>query len=462
MRPSAPTTPPTPPIKIWRWTTTPSTPSSTGACRARASSPCRGGLNDGLDEFFALGTTGDYYSDQHATYLRGDAGVGPVRLRTFWNHLDTRSGPWYYQTGTASWGADVLMDIFDVDLAGDWSLGKQKRHRITASGGYRFKDIDWNYLDAPHTEHHFNAFLQDESRLGPVVATGSIRVDEHPLVGVMPSPRLAVVTNLGEGRALRLNGGTAFRTPTFMESYTSMQQRLSTDAIIITSVGDLDLAPERMLAFEAGYLEHSSDWWRGELSGYYYRVSDLIELGPVTVTPDHLQFDDEAGGWRLGETPFMNLPPVYHAFGGEVAVDLFRFEGLDINASYAFEMIQAVEDGETTRSESTPMHKVNGGVIYRSPWRVDASMNAAWVDKQVWGIRSFDATGQIQVDEDPLPGWVILSNRVVVHGMKDHRLDLTLDAWNWLALIPSVGSHREYPMGQPVGARLTAGLSTRF
>ena len=420
------------------------------------------GLNDGLDEFFALGTTGDYYSDQHGTYLRGDAGLGPLRLRTFWNHLETMSGPWYYQAGTASWGADVLMDIVDVDLAGDWALGKQKHHRITASAGYRFKDIDWNYLDSPHTEHHLNAFLQDESKLGPVVATGSIRVDEHPLVGVMPSPRLAVVTNLGQGRALRLNGGTAFRTPTFMESYTSMQQRLSTDAIIVTSVGDTELAPERMLAFEAGYLEHSSDWWRGELSAYYYRVSDLIELGSVVITPDHLHFDDEVGGWKLGETYFENLPAVYHAMGGEVAVDLFRFEGLDLCASYAFEYIQAVENGEASRSESTPMHKLNGGVIYRSPWRIDASMNAAWVDKQVWGIRSFDATGQIQVDDEPLDGWVLLTNRVVVHSLRDQRLDLVLDAWNWLALIPSVGAHREYPMGQPVGARLTAGLSTRF
>jgi iron complex outermembrane receptor protein len=165
---------------------------------------------------------------------------------------------------------------------------------------------------------------------------------------------------------------------------------------------------------------------------------------------------------HLGETSFVNESAVYHAVGGELSVDLFRLEGLDVTASYALEAIFTLEDGATTREEATPLHKLNGGVIYRSPWRVDAAMNAAWIGAQVWPIREFDATGQVQITESPLPGWVLLDNRIVFHGLRDQRLDLVLDAWNWLALLPSVGAHREHPLGQPVAARLSAGVSTRF
>ncbi len=421
-----------------------------------------GGLNTGLEEFYAIGTLGDFVSQHRSAYLRTDAGMGPLHLRAFWNHFDTDTGAWYYLLGGYDLATDVVSDVYDLDLAGDWTLGPQERHRITSSLGYRYKEISWDYLDGDHQEHHFNAFVQDESHLGPVVGTLSMRVDEHPLVGFTPSPRLALVTHLGEGRALRLNGGTAFRTPTFMESYLSLDQRIDTDAVVVRTVGDTQLEPERILAFEAGYLEHSSDWWRGEASGYYYRITDLIDLGSIETSADHLEFDDEAGVYRAGETSFINEEPVYHAYGGELAVDFFGLPGLDVEASYALELIQAASDSALDRVESTPVHKLNAGVIYRSPWRVDGSMRATWIDKQVWPIREFDADGQVQVTDSPLPGWVLLSNRVVLHLAPEQRLDLVLDAWNWLALIESIGPHAEHPLGQPVAARLSGGLTARF
>ena len=421
-----------------------------------------GGYNQGLTEFYAIGTLRDFYADQANTYLRGDVGSGPFHLRTFWNRFRTDTGHWYFPTGGSDLAAEVLSDVFDVDLGGDWKLGQHEQHRLSAALGYRHKAISWDYLDMPRQEHHFGAYLQDESRFGPLGLTGSLRIDVHPLVGVQPSPRLAVVTHVSDGRALRLGGGTAFRAPTFMESYLAMDQYLDTDGLAVTSVGDMELEPENILSIEVGYLDHQSDWWRGEATVWYSRVNNLIDLGPIYADERSGLFDDELAAYHVGSTSFLNEDTVYRAYGGELAWEWFGIDGLDLSLNYALTFVQALEEEDLVQQLSTPVHKINAGVIYRSPWRVDAAMHATWIDKQVWPIRAFDDQGQVVVTDTPLDGWVLLSNKLVLHVMKEQRLDLAVDAWNWLALLPAVGPHREHPLGQPVDARVFGSLTTRF
>lgn len=422
-----------------------------------------GGWSEGLDEFYAIGTLGDFYADLVQTHLRGDAGYGPLHVRTFWNHFEADTGSWYHDTWGNEVSGQVDSDVYDVEARLDTTFGENDEHRISAAVGYRRKEIAWSFLDADHAENHFNGYIQDESRFGPVAVTASIRVDQHPLLeGITPSPRLAVVTRVAEGRAIRVNGGTAFRTPTFMESYLSLDQPLSYDALMVRSSGDTSLRAENILSLEAGYLDRSSASWRGEINGYFNRVTDLIELGPLYGTDPAEAWDKESATWLVGETFFENSDVVYRAWGGEAEWEYFGLPGLDLYLNYALEMVMAEEDGEVHQDRATPVHRANGGVIYRSPWRTDLSMHAHWIDDQVWTIRSFDSSGEVLLTESELPGWVLISNRIVIHPLGDDRWSLSLDAWNWPALLESVGPHREHPLGQQVGARVYGSVSTRF
>ncbi len=88
------------------------------------------------------------------------------------------------------------------------------------------------------------------------------------------------------------------------------------------------------------------------------------------------------------------------------------------------------------------------------------SMTVSAYSAQVWPIRSYDAAGQVAVDLIDVDAYTIVSNKLVWHPFGYDDLDLSASAWNWLALLQ--GPHTEYPLGQPVGARLYGGVAYRF
>lgn len=434
------------------------------------------GISEAFGEFYPLGALRDYYYDIRHTYVRTDAAYGPLSLRAFWNRDVGVAGPWLYATGSTNrLLSNIVYDLYDVEARGDHTLGDRYTHRITGGVGYRFKSTSWDYLLQDQTENHFSVFLQDESTFGDVHLHAALRVDKHPLQqGIQPSPRLAAVWEFTPGRAVRASAGTAFRNPTFIESYTSLYVDTPTnDGVIVNTLGDTALSPERILSVEAAVLDHSSDAWRAELAGYWNQVDGLIEPGDVSAADHQLSgFNEDLGAFVAGESAFENEPGRYRALGAEANFEFFGIDGLDAYANYSLERIWFSEyegvcgydttkaDGSPCLDTSTPTHKLNLGVTWRSPVDVDVAVNANYVSGQTWLLRGVDAQGQVVNTPAQVDAYLNLTAQLTWH--PTDRLDVTGAAWNVPALVGVFGPHREHPLGQPVGTRVTGQVRYRF
>ncbi len=128
--------------------------------------------------------------------------------------------------------------------------------------------------------------MQDTIKIGEkvnLVASG--RVDYVPyLKQLVGSPRGSIVIKPTDRQAVRFSGSTAFRTPSFLEAYLSLPVQLSLPGVQFDSATKREdnpsflLQPEQVTSAEAGYLNQQSDYFDFELTAYYNRVTNLIEL----------------------------------------------------------------------------------------------------------------------------------------------------------------------------------------
>ncbi len=423
------------------------------------------GYVEGLSEFFVFGALGDYGQDFTNSYVRGDIAWGPVHLRSFWNALRAQAGPWLQYDG----GRDLLTrsdsDVFDLELEtnGSFETGRLA-HRFNLGVGYRYKQVEWGYLEGggtPISENHFNAFGQDQVSIGPVNVVGSLRVDKHPLVAIQHtiSPRGAVVARVAERTTLRVTGGTSFRAPSLMESYLDLNQLTDADGVFVRTLGDRQLLPERTVTGELGLHDESTRYHRADLVGYVNRVSDLIYVQDVEPLPQ--VFDPDNNGFAAGATRFGNLTPVYTGVGAELDTTFFPADGLDLYANLNVQRIFEDDGQDVVPDGSTSLVKGNVGVAYRTPWRVDVAVHNHFMSAQTWRLRSFDDAGQLTVTEQPLPARNIAVARITARPTPDESLELGLTAWN-LGHLLGGDAFREHPEGQLVSSRLYGTLTYRF
>ncbi len=425
-----------------------------------------GGFTGGFTEFYVFGTLGDYALPFESGFLRADAGYKGTHLRSFYNTFRADAAPWLQYDGARDLTTDVVDDAVDVELEQkvEFDTGEVS-HILNAGVGYRYKHTVWGYINGgdPVSQHHYNAFLQEQASVGRVGLVGSLRVDRHPLVQDISktlSPRGAAVVRVSDKTAVRLTGGTAFRAPSQMESYTQLNQLTPVDGVFIRTQGQQDLVPERVITGEVGVHDESTSWHRADVAAYVNRVTDLIYVTDVSGTPE--SFSPTEGGFAAGTTFFDNLDPTYLAYGLEVEGQVFPADGVDVFTNVTLQRTNETEDAVTTVDGQTSAVKLNAGVAYRTPWRIDASAQVHYLSPQQWRLREFDATGQL-VKQDPveIPARTIATVRLAGRPFADDKLELALTAWNLAALITGEGT-REHPKGQLVGGRLFGAATYRF
>ena len=421
------------------------------------------GYTRGIAEFYALGALGDYAMEYTGGFARGDLAYGPVHLRTFYNGLSGPLGPWASYVGSRNLDSTLDSDTVDVELEGNGELKTGAvAHRLNVGVGYRYKRAQWDYigLDEPLSEHHFSAFLQDQAKIGPLALVASLRADRTPLVDLSQtiSPRGAAILRVAKSTSVRVTGGTSYRSPTMLESYTDLAQPSSRDGIYVHTTGDTSLLPERILTGEIGVHDESTTYHVADVAGYVNRVTNLIGFRDVDRGFNY--YDEENNGYNAGETGFVNLTPTYVAFGGEAEGRLFPIDGLDIYANVAVERVLEQDGEQTSPEESTSLLKVNGGVVYRSPWRLDVAAHVNFVSEQTWTLREYDEVGQLVDRTVALPARTIVTARLAGRPFADDKLELAVAGWNLGALAGA--TFREHPNGQLVGARYWGEATWRF
>ncbi len=418
------------------------------------------GVNRFFTEMYALGLLRNYFLDGTAGFAKADLTAGPLKVRFFWNHTDAVGGPQYEPIGQRSLAATLQENIFDTEALFQKEFDFAGRHLIGAGASVRFKRVSWNYLGALRDEFHAAAFVQDEWRIiKQLTLVASYRVDRHPLLdngnpGYAQSPRVSFIYAPTEGHALRASFATAFRQPTFLESYMNLRTPVpGVNGASVLTEGNRALRPERLYSFEIGYRGEAAKWGLGfDVALYWNIVSDLIGLSAVNPLTVGQAYDAQSQSYLLGRSLFVNDPGSYTARGGELGLTWSPVSGLDLRVATSVQQVVSNDNvavcGPCTQA---PALKVNGGFIYRTPVNIDLSADVSFVTSTVWVEREPSASDPTQIAnlQNPLNAYTVLNARVAYRLLAD-RLSLAV-----------VGSqlgpnHQEHPFGNDVSRRVFA------
>ena len=236
----------------------------------------------------------------------------------------------------AWWGGDVKLTtrVFDV-------------HRIIVGAEYQdnTREDQQNYDDAPFslylddlrasTREAF--YVQDEVALSKsIMLNGGVRYDYYSTFGGEVNPRLAVIYTPEEKSSVKLLYGSAFRAPNAYEQF------YTSPTSIPPMVANPDLKPETIETYEMIYERYIGDHFRGTVSGYYYKIQDLINQ-----TTD-----------AFGNLQYQNVDAV-RTTGFEFELENKWQSGLEGRFSYSHQRSEDVQSGDVLTNSPEHLAKLN-------------------------------------------------------------------------------------------------------
>ena len=424
-----------------------------------------GGLNYSTMNFFALGLFRDFWLEGLKTNVRFDGQFKGLNIRAFWNYFDAvASATWVPVGGVPVANNEPTANVADVEASyTTTAMTGPVQHDLSLGAGYRLKTIEWDWLPEAKIEQHLNGFVEDRITFVPQLQTVlGFRFDQHPLVGFTPSPRAAVLIKPTERQSFRISAGTAFRTPTFLESYLDLKVPTGVvTGVSINSRGSVDLAPENIFSAELGYVFEDSDFLSFDVSVYYQRVAELIALGPID-PPDRPQGLDGTS-FLAGTSTFGNAEGVFHGLGAEAGIHAYPVDGLDLRANYSFSYMidEALLDAgaDDFRDKRHPMHTGNFGASYRAPFGLDANVDVHVVSAVTIPERTFASDGSVLIEGCEAETYAMVNARVGYRLLQD-KLEFGVTAFNIGGWVD--GGHREHCMAQRVGPRVMGTATYRF
>jgi len=430
-------------------------------------------------EVFPLGSLRTFGNEGQGGFVRAEASYGETDVRVYWNALRMRSGPEYWPSALPSTLASIRADVIDASARTGLQFQLLGRHRFNFGAGFRYSTVDWGFLTqradggTRYTQEHFSGFLQDEwepSRR--VTVTLSYRVDRHPLLadqhitagGLVHSPRGTVLLEVARDHFLRFTAGTAFRAPTFLESYANLFAPVAPGAGIRFQ-GDLSLKPEEMLQAELGYKGRIGDRLTPEAVVYLERVRNLITDGALQPAPPGTS---SGGQTVLGFTGFQNEPNLFVGVGAELGVRYQPADGVDVGVNHSFEKLSDCTSSCTTDHvaanqssatvANTAQHKLNVVASWRTRANFDLGVDVHYVSTVTWFEKSFDPSAPAGVVLAPyaLPAYTLINARIGYRFIRD-RLEGGVAVYNLLG-----DDHREHPFGSPIGRRVLVTAAASF
>ncbi|KFA88882.1 TonB-dependent receptor domain-containing protein [Archangium violaceum] len=422
-----------------------------------------GGVNRFYTEAYPLGVLRNFYLDGVSAFAKADAELGPLKVKAFWNHLSADAGPQYEAVGQRSLATSVESNLFNGEVLFSKSFELLGEHQVNVGVEGRLKRVAWSYLGPLREEFHAAAFVQDEWRLAePFRVVASYRVDRHPLLdngqpGLAHSPRVSALFMPFEGHAFRASAASAFRVPTFLESYMGVRVPIpGVNGASALSSGNRALQAEQMLALELGYRGEAPslgmDW---DVALYQNRVSNLIHLSAVKPLPAGESWDAETGTYLLGRSLFENEAAVYTARGAEAGVTLAPVDGLGIKANAAYQLVSSEgEQGLCGPCSQAPQFKLFGGITYRTRQALELGVDVAWTSATTWVEREPSSKDPTLIEPlaNALPAYAVINARVGYTPVKD-RVSVALVGSN---LGPT---HAQHPFGNRIERRVLALLT---
>lgn len=436
-----------------------------------------GGFARSSLDIYGIGPFNDYVVDADLVDIAAGYASDIFNARTTYNLLDARASANANYRGHFLYEAYPFQHSFatDVEVTPSFDFPKPLHHDLIAGVNYRLKKIDWNYLiDEPPIEHHVGLFAQDAMGFldrFKIILSG--RLDYVPsLENVVPSARGTFIVKPGEAKkqAIRASVATAFRSPTFLESYLELPIQLPLSGLELQSSSRRDddpnfvLGAENVLAAELGYLNQESDLFRADAQFYYHRISDFIELAPPRPTTlsdlaDGIGgINPETGQYRVASGGWQNRCSIDHVVGAELGGRFYGVEGLDVFANYAFNhSFQELPVGcIVPEDRRTSQHKINVGTQVRTPFGLDGEITFHYQSDQVWGEQVATLDG-IVVRLFELEGYHLLNGRLG-YSFLERKASVSFVVFNALSGVfgPAPQMH---PFGNRVGRRFMGFMS---
>ena len=434
----------------------------------------QGGYVNGIFEILGEGPINDVIIDGTVSDLMATLESKNIELRAFWNHNDGTN------SNNASYiGQSLLTAVFDTNVVdgegqykAQFETGKGIVHDLHIGAEYRLKEVRWSYLLQDETENHAGLFVHDMVRIGQKFAVaGDYRADYVPYLNrIVQSPRGSVLYHPSKRSTVRGIVATAFRTPTFLESYIGNFIQLPfTGGGEVTLPNFPKVQPEQIFTTELGYLNSESDHFTFDSAFFYNHASNLIEIAPaspITVgdlaTPGAPQTANPSTGlYPLVVGGYQNQCQRYNVYGAEVGARVFPIDGLDVYGNYTFMDVVENQTGCSTSippDARTSMHKLNGGVQVRSKTGLDGEIDVHFVSPQTWSEQVIDVQKQSIVYQSyHLDAYALLNARVGYRFLRNNQAEVSAVAFNLLD-----NQHREHPFGQIVGRQIMGFFTYRF
>jgi outer membrane receptor protein involved in Fe transport len=449
-----------------------------------------GGYTNAAFEVVSIGALRTFEAVGQTGFARFEIDSGATKIKAFWNAQRLNAGPEYAPEGIISLQDTVRSDLVDLSAQTGFDFKALGTHHLDLGAGYRFKGITWAYLathdgnSVNYTENHFNAFLQDDWQVTKKLSFAlSYRVDRDPLLaaqsvtagGLVHSPRGTLLYEFQPEQVLRFTVGTAFRVPTFFESYADLFAPIPNEpALGLRFQGDQSLRPEQMLQAELGYRGRIGTF-QPDVVVYTERVSDLITDGVLVQPGSPSQaVDPRTGQFVIGDTGFANQPDKFFGFGAEVGGKWSPADGVDLIANYSWEKMIACTPsggGKTTCTSDTSIpnqtssvlsntaeHKLNLIALWRSKTGFDLGMDVHFVSGVTWVENSFDTSrpGGLLFTAYPLDAYTMINGKVGYRFFND-KISAGVAVYNLLD-----DEHRENPFGEKIGRRVMFTASGAF
>jgi iron complex outermembrane receptor protein len=337
-------------------------------------------------------------------------------VRGFWNHGEQ----------VVASDLDDWVEFHTYDLEVQKRLRLRQDHSVIVGATWRQNRIHLSE-EQDYTQRLYGAYLQDHyanDRGFSVV--GGMRYDYHPLTGDHLSPRVSAVYSPRRGESFRASVATAYRNPSFFESYLDLRQREVMPGVDLLWHGNEDLGAEKITSYDIGYQAVVTPRLRWEIDTFYNKLDDFI-VKTMVAGPPTIEFTYLNKGSAI-------------ARGAEATIEFVASPELRGFANYSYQHLTDGSSGISTAS--APQNKVNLGLRYtRSRLRADAYTD--YVSSTEWDGRF-------------LPSYSIVNARVG-YMLPTQDLEIFVAGFNIFK-----DSHREFPTGVEIGRRITAGMHYRF
>jgi iron complex outermembrane receptor protein len=425
-----------------------------------------GGVADAFSDFYAVGALKEYQLDAKSgdvtAYIQGRN----ISYRAFYNFIRGRLGQAQNYVGNSLDTTGFSANVLDNELVwtNHFATGAF-RHSVNVGANYRLRNASTAYTGGDRTEHHMGVFAQESATYKKwlnLVASG--RADYVPYTNKIEiSPRLSALVHPTERSTVRAGFSTAFRKPTFLEGYVNLavqaplgavQTNTATQALVDEGAAKrLDV--EKILTAEIGYTNQESDVFDVEASVYFNRITDLIQLAPLTLlgpSDPRTGLDPASGRYVVGLSGFVNQCAAFNVMGGELGVRTYPVQGLDVFANYAFNRVAIDRPAgcDQPSDSRTSAHKINAGVQWRTKPGIDGELTFHWVSDQIWSERDIDQKAATLVFKElPLGAYSLVNGRI---GWKIHPEVGEISAAVFNAFDDV---HREHPFTNQLRRRVT-------